>query len=166
MNITILCGFIACFLFFIPISATDTSDSKSLSEHLNTKQSSNTNSVSKSSYLYLNEGVIIINHAEFSNYLTLSARQEKKINKKYKSYLKKQLKIKPKITLLSMDIDTIELGYDNNYELESVVDKIFKNKSNMFFNNIVLLKEIESILKKEQTALFLELVDPFYYVKI
>mgnify|MGYP003970050503 CR=1 FL=1 len=166
---------LVCFLLFlVPIfCSVDTvfaSQDGSAVEFDNSKDV--VDSDEKKNIFSIKESVLVYDSDILALSLSLKKRQQKKIAKLYKKYLKQQLKVKHKVELFIEDLEDLEgLGIDvdvdyDSFELESTIDKIYKLKADLFFNNYVFLKKVEGVLKKQQAEKYLDIVSFIYKVYI
>ena len=116
---------------------------------------------------FYQEEIIKLNFQKLKEELTLSKKQIKKISKRYNKYLKKQLKIKEKIVGSKVKLSRLMLDkYYAEYEVDSNVNNVFSQKKKLFKHSVFFIKEIETILTKEQLLIFRNLVPELYNPKL
>ena len=113
------------------------------------------------------EEIIELDFQKLKEELKLSKKQIKKISKRYNKYLKKQLKIKEKIVGSKVKLSRLMLDkHYAEYEVDSNVNNVFSQKKKLFKHSVFFIKEIETLLTKEQLLIFRNLVPELYNPKL
>ena len=163
----LVCFFVCLISVFCGVDTLNAQQGSSSVDFNNRKE--NVALLEKKRGLLLQESVFFYDSTSFVSRLNLKKRQQKKIDKLYKKYLKQQLKVKNKLELFIVELDDlgqdVDVEYDS-FELETGIDKVYNLKAELFFNNYVFLKKVKRILKKQQVDDYLEMISFYYEVKI